>query len=251
MIPAKKLGMKTKQLLFLVCSLLLLSSCTFNLGFKRISPSTNIVEKELPQSAFDKINISAMANIKYVQGETDNYRVVISAPDNYLDLFRINVNEGKLMIDFEQENIEIETKNVNILIYAPTLNELSNSGIAEVKVDSLQADVLLLENSGVGSLLLDNVRLSQLDVQCSGVGNIKLSGEVDCAKMDCSGVGNIDARQLLARTVTGAVSGVGDISCYVTDSLEANVNGVGSLKYTGDPQYKKLNSTGVGSIQQQ
>jgi hypothetical protein len=229
-----------------MCSIVLLSSCVVSSFGNKIEPSNNIVEKEYQQSAFDKVDIDAMANVKFVQGVTGDYRVVLSAPDNYHDLFKIGVERGKLVVDFKENNINIETKNVKILVYAPTLHELYNSGIARVQIDALHSDVLLVDNSGVGTMNLKGLNLSMLSVDCSGVGNIELAGKAGRAKMECSGVGNINAAKLKTRAIIADVSGVGGIECFVTDSLKADVSGVGGLKYAGNPKFKKLKNSGIG-----
>ena len=224
-----KMNKIQKVLLMMAGCMVLLSSCLVNIGLNKIKPSENVVERAYPQSAFDKIAIGVTGQVRFVQSEDANCRVVLKAPDNYLDLFKLEVTDGKLKVGFKERNTEIETKDVMITIYAPELSELENTGVADVEAASLQAEELTLVNSGVG--------------------HIKTDGEAVRVKLVCSGVGDIDAAGLKARTVTGSVSGVGGVSCYASDSLVANVSGVGSLTYAGNPTYKKENCSGVGAIQ--
>ena len=231
----------------MLCSLLLLSSCIVN--FRKIKPSDVIVEKEYRQEAFDKIEINVTANAKFVQSAEGDYRVVLSAPENYHELFKMAVNEEeKLEVDFKKHNTNIETDDVKLTIYSPTLHELVNAGVGRFVIDSLNTPVLMVENAGVGALTMKGLHLSMADIRCSGVGNMDLSGETVRAKMECSGVGNINAANLKARALKAEVSGVGGIQCYATDSLKAEVSGVGSLKYAGEPHFKKLNSSGIGKV---
>ena len=242
-----------KNFLLLLSSLFLLCSCFVNFdsfGGNQIKPSDNIVQQTFTQSAFDRIDLDVMAKIKFVQSTVGDYRVVLSAPDNYIDLFDLKVDDGLLKVRFNENKISIDTENVKMLIYSPSLRSIKNSGIASLIADSLRSDVLKLDNSGVGSLVLKGLHLNSLNVDCSGVGNIDLEGETGRAKMECSGVGNINAEQLQARSLYGNVSGVGGITCHATDSLKAVVSGVGSLKYAGNPHHKQLNRSGIGGIQQ-
>ena len=238
-----------KNFLLLLCSLFLLSSCFVSFGDHQIKPSDNIVKQTFTQSAFDRIDIDVMAKIKFVQSIDGDYRVALSAPDNYIDLFDMKVSDGVLKIRFNKKNTSIDTENVKMLIYSPTLRGLKNSGIASLVADSLRSEVLTIDNSGVGSLNLSGLSLMSVDVDCSGVGSIVLAGETTRAKLECSGVGSINAEHLQARSLYGDVSGVGGITCNATDSLKAEVSGVGSLKYTGNPHHKKLHRSGVGGIQ--
>ncbi|MBQ9646399.1 MAG: DUF2807 domain-containing protein [Prevotella sp.] len=242
--------------LLTLCSLMvLLTSCVeVHLGNghgKKIKPSKNIVVNEYKQAPFDKVDIDVLASqVTFMQGQAGDYRVVLSAPDNYVELFEFKVEDGELDIDFARKNVNIEATGVKILIYAPSLRKIENSGVANVKADSLQVDELKIENSGVGSMKLHNLKATAVDVECSGVGNVELRGTAERATLECSGVGSIKAEELKAIAVKAEVSGVGGISCYASERLKGDVSGVGSLKYSGNPKEKKLNRTGIGKISQ-
>lgn len=242
--------------LLTLCSLMvLLTSCVdIHLGNghgKKIKPSSNIVVKEYKQAPFDKVDIDIVASqVTFIQSQAGDYRVVLSAPDNYVELFEFKVEEGELEVDFARRNVNIEAAGVKLLVYAPSLRKIDNSGVANVKADSLQADELKIENSGVGSMKLHNLKATAVDVECSGVGNVELQGTAERATLECSGVGSIKAGELKAVAVKAEVSGVGGVSCYASERLKGEVSGVGSLKYSGNPQEKKLNRTGVGKISQ-
>lgn len=240
--------------LLTLCSLMvLLTSCVeIHLGNghgKKIKPSPNIVVNEYKQAPFDKVDIDVVASqVTFIQSQADDYRVVLSAPDNYVELFDFRVEEGELDVDFARKNVNIEAAKVKLLIYTPSLRKIENSGVANVKADSLQAGELKIENSGVGSMKLHNLKATAVDVECSGVGNVELQGYAERATLECSGVGGIQAEGLKAAAVKAEVSGVGGISCYASERLKGEVSGVGSLKYSGNPREKKLNRTGIGKI---
>lgn len=239
-----------KKLLFLsaLCALLL-TSCRFSFGdAKKIKPSHNIVKNEYRVASFDKIDVDVVANVKFIQGGGADYRVVLSCPENYTELFKFEVEQGELNVEFTRDNVNIEPTNVDITIYAPNLHGLENSGVASVEIDRLQTDRLEIDNSGVGTLYLSGLSVGQLEADCSGVGNIELAGGADRVELDCSGVGSIKAKALKAREVTADVSGVGGIWCYASERIIGEVSGVGSLKYGGSPQEKQLNRNGVGEI---
>lgn len=232
---------------------LVLASCKFeriaslNDG-RMIEPSSNIVKNEYRLSAFDQVDIDVVANVKFIQGSEGDYRVVLSCPENYVELFQFDVDGTELGVEFTRDRVNIEAKHVDITIYAPTLRQLENGGVASVEVDRLTTDRLEVENSGVGSLYLSGLTVRQMDAECSGVGNVELSGTADEARLECSGVGSIKAERLTAKAVRADVSGVGGVSCHATESIDADVSGVGSLRYGGKPQRKNLNRTGVGKI---
>lgn len=243
--------MKQSLLLTALCSLLLascrLSSVNFGDG-KKLEPSQQIVKRESVMKPFDKIDVDVVANVKFIQTDTAVFRVVLSCPDNYVDLFRFEVDGGELEVAFTRDNVNIEPANVDITIYAPSLRSLENSGVASVEIDRLRAERLEIDNSGVGSLYLSGLAVGDLEADCSGVGSIELAGSADRVVLDCSGVGSIKAAALKGRVVKADVSGVGGVSCYASERIDGEVSGVGSLSYGGSPCQKQFRRDGVGKI---
>jgi len=240
--------MKRTLYLLMAGCLLSLSSCRVDLGNggTKIDPSDNIVKAKYPQEAFDKVDNHVVGSIRLVQSKDS--RVTLSAPENYIDLIEFKNKDGELDIKFKKDNISIDTKDVVIIVYSPTFREITNSGAADVRMDSLTTDELEIKNSGVGAFNLTQLKVQKIEVSCSGVGSITLSGEAGEADYSCSGVGNINAKDLKARDVEAGVSGVGGIECYASESIKGRVTGVGGLKYAGHPAQKDLNRSMTGGI---
>ena len=239
-----------KRMLYLLMAgcLLSLSSCRVDLGNggTKIDPSDNIVKAKYPQEAFDKVDNHVVGSIRLVQSKDS--RVTLSAPENYIDLIEFKNEDGELDIKFKKDNISIDTKDVVIIVYSPSFREITNSGAADVRMDSLTTDELEIKNSGVGAFNLTQLNVQKIEVSCSGVGSITLSGEAGEADYSCSGVGNINAKDLKACDVEASVSGVGGIECYASESIKGRVTGVGGLKYAGHPAQKDLNRSMTGGI---
>ena len=242
--------MKANLLLMLTTLILSVSSCSVNLGSgaEIVEPSEKIVKAKYPQAPFDKIESHVVGNIQLVQ--SDNSRVTLSAPENYIDFFEFKNKDGKLDINFTKGNVNFDAVNITILIYTPTLKMIKNSGAADIRLDSLVTDEFEIDNSGVGSFQLNHLYARRIDVSCSGVGSISVDGKVDRADYSCTGVGSINAEELKAREVEAKVSGVGSINCYASDYIKGSVTGVGGLKYAGHPAKKDLNHPLTGGIKE-
>lgn len=240
--------MKKLLLLLIAGCLLLFTACKVNLGTgeNRIDPSGNIVKAKYPQEAFDKVDNHVVGNIQLVQSSQS--RVTLSAPDNYIDLFEFKNEDGELTINFKEDNISIDTKDVVIVIYTPSISKVKNSGAADIRLDSLTTDELEVSNSGVGAFNLGHIKAREIDVSCSGVGSITISGQTDEAEYSCSGVGSINAKDMVSRVTDASISGVGGIECYASESIKGRVSGVGGLKYAGHPAKKDLHNSMVGGI---
>ena len=240
--------MKTNLLVMMAALMLSVSGCRVNLGdgAEMIEPSENIVKAKYPQAAFDKVESHVVGNIQLVQ--SNQSRVTLSAPENYVEFFEFKNEGGELEINFKKDHITFDGSNITIIIYTPKLKKIKNSGAGDIRMDSLNTNELDVENSGVGSFDLAKIKARKVDVKCSGVGSITVSGKSDEVELECSGVGSISAEDLHAIEVDANVSGVGGIKCYASEYIKGRVSGVGGLQYAGHPAKKDLHHSMTGGI---
>ena len=242
--------MKTNVLVLMTALLLMMTSCNVSVGDggKLIEPSEKIVKTEYPQATFDKVESHVVGKILLVQSKDSTSSVTLSVPENYVDFFAFKNENGKLTIDFAQNNFSLKSDSIKIIVSSPNFTEITNTGAAEIRLKGLQGEELNLNNSGVGAFLFSNLVIRKVDVLCSGVGSIKLNGRAGKVDYNCTGVGSIEAKNLKARRVEANVTGVGGIECYASEYLNATVSGVGKIRYAGHPEKKELNAGLTGSI---
>ena len=221
-----------KKVLFLMMSVLALTSCKIDLkdwnDTNLIEESDNVVTKEYKLKPFEEVHMRCVGAVELIQDEKKSGTVELTAPENYIELYKFENNGNELEINFAKQHINIHTRNVKIKVYTNDLLALKNSGASSIRMDSLDTDRIKIINSGVGS--------------------IAISGLADNVTLQNSGVGSINAENLKALNVKANVSGVGSITCYASEKIEGKVSGVGSLKYAGNPKHKDNKRTGVGSI---
>ena len=238
-----------KKVVILLLCVMALMSCHFHVsGSNLIEPSDNIVTKEYQMSPFKAIVSHVFTTVEIIQSDEKDGLVVLTAPENYIELIKFNDKDERLNIGYNKDNINIDGHHVNITIYTSNLQMIKNSGAASISLDSLDTDKLDIQNSGVGSFRLNNVLADQVTVGCSGVGDISINGETIDATLNCSGVGSIRAKDLKSKNVDAHVSGVGGIECHASDYIYSRVTGVGSLKYAGHPTKKDVNKSITGGI---
>jgi len=119
---------------------------------------------------------------------------------------------------------------------------VSGSGDMNVKghFESFDGDV-----SGSGKIVLDARIDEAADFTISGSGEVNASGEADAVKAQISGSGKVLAADLQTQRCQVRISGSGDVEINVTEELDANISGSGSVSYRGSP--KKINSHAAGS----
>ena len=205
-----------KKVLFLMMSILALTSCKVDLkgwDTNLIEESGKVITKEYKLKPFEEVHMRCVGAVEIIQDEKKSGTVELTAPENYIELYKFENNGDELEINFAKQHVNIHTQNVKIKVYTNDLLALKNSGASSIKMDSLDTD--------------------KIDIVNSGVGSITIGGLADNVKLQNSGVGSINAEKLKALNVKANVSGVGSITCYASEKIEGRVSGVGSLKYAG------------------
>lgn len=119
---------------------------------------------------------------------------------------------------------------------------VSGSGDMDLKghFSSFESDV-----SGSGKVVMSAKIDNTADFGISGSGKIEARGEADVVKTHISGSGKVLAADLQTNRCEIRISGSGDVEINVTNELDANISGSGSVSYRGNP--KKVNSHASGS----
>lgn len=92
------------------------------------------------------------------------------------------------------------------------------------------------------------LEVTELEVQLAGAGLISLRGKANSQRLELSGAGNLSAFELESKACYIELSGFGSAQIFVTDNLEAEVSGVGNIRFKGDPRNIQREVTGLGDI---
>lgn len=95
---------------------------------------------------------------------------------------------------------------------------------------------------------LSNIRGERLDVNYRGAGRLVIDGEVRDLRLRAQGVGEVDTKGLVAQDANVSFEGIGSVSIYAKDKLNANVRGMGDLTYYGNPRVVNKSVSGIGSV---
>jgi len=105
-----------------------------------------------------------------------------------------------------------------------------------------------LANDGAGSVRISGLAGGDIEIENAGAGSIVASGRVANESIALDGVGKIDTTALEAKDVTVSNNGVGSVRVRVSGVLTASVNGVGEIRYTGNPSHVESQVFGIGRI---
>lgn len=192
--------------------------------FYGVRGSGEIEEEVREVSQFSKVEISGAYEVEIVVG--NEHKVEISAEDNLLSLIKTKVRGNTLVIE-NRKNIS-PREDIVIKITTETLERIETSGASSIYANNIDARTFSLDFSGAGSVYLEG----------------------DCSRLivDMSGAGSLNAKKLIANDVQIEISGASSAKVFASESISADVSGVGSIDYYGDPEDVRTDVSGVGSI---
>lgn len=207
--------------------------------------SLSTSQAQLP-GEFSGIKASDPVNIVVFQGGENT--VTIDAPENIREKIKTRT-EGEILVISADEKIK-SGETVTVSISVKSLKRLEISGTAEIRSENqLSCDTLHIESNGAGNINLD-VKANGIKTKITGAGDIQLKGSARYLDASVSGAGELKAFHLETEKAKVRVSGAGDVKINVSQSLDANVSGAGSVIYKGEPADRNVNISGAGSVRQ-
>jgi len=200
------------------------------------------VTQTLDLATFDGLGLTIAADVMIRQGSTQSVKV--EAQQNIIDNLKKEVKDGVWKIGFDKNVRKHEP--VKIWVTVKDLKDLNISGSGSILGESRFTNLadMSLSISGSGDIRLD-ADSKQLNVAISGSGNMNLAGTTEGSNMKISGSGDIKAFDLSARTCEVKISGSGNSSVNVSESLEVAIAGSGDVYYKGRPSVRsKVSGSG-------
>ncbi len=230
--------------LFYIIGLILLF---LNLGFAQNRKNGDVLETK-PVKDFTGVYSSLAADIYLTQA--DSFSFEIEARNKVIRLLETEVVNGILRIKLDRDSdIWDNFDKATIRISAPSFEKLNFSGAGKIRaINKLKGRNLDIVVSGANTLEIDDTEYDSLSLELSGVGNIDMMGKVQNARILLSGTGNIDLMDLVIQNAQCDISGLGNLSCNVENVLDAEVSGMGRIKYKGEPKSIKKSISGLGKV---
>ena len=198
-------------------------------------------------------NVGAFFNLD-IDGE---YEIILQEGSNPLVTVETDENlhqyvetklDGQTLKVRNIEKIQA-TENVRLIITYQKLEDIVLGGAAKVENRGvINSDELNIRVNGSGVIDLA-INVQELDLKLGGAGSVNLRGKAEKQKMELSGAGNVAALELESKDGEVNLSGIGSAQVFVTDNLKAEVSGVGSIRFKGDPRNLQREVSGLGDIE--
>ena len=109
--------------------------------------------------------------------------------------------------------------------------------------------LVAVEHSGSGSMVVRGIHAERFTVGVSGSGTVELAGRADALVASVDGSGSLGATELMTISATVALTGSGGAEVHASQKVVANVQGSGSVRYTGAAQDVVQNVSGPGRVE--
>ena len=200
---------------------------------------------------FSRINFKSIGEVFLTQGDVCN--VEFSGPSDLIEKIKTTVNDGELSITYNAKIRDwsdlqlLGSPKLNYAITLKSLEAINMGGAGNLEAGHLEGETLLLSHSGLGKMQIEDLHCQELTVELGGLGEVVVKGVVQSQVVDLSGAGSYEAEELESQTAKVGLSGAGSANVWVEGELDANVSGVGSIRYKGNAAITQ-SSSGLGDI---
>ena len=194
-------------------------------GIPIASRAANEVTETRAVSGFDHIRVQGVFSTE-VTASAHRTHVVLTGDPNLLARVTTEVQDGWLVVGMR-----------------PGVN-FGPGPKLQIALPHLRA----FENNGAGSATINGLNGGDVEITNSGAASIVAYGHAARETVSLNGTGKIDTTAVNAHDVTVDNNGVGAIHVRANGDLQMNVNGVGEIRYTGNPTHVESHINGIGRI---
>lgn len=185
-----------------------------------------VVKETRDVGSFESIALRGSAELRVKIGSERS--VAIEGSERSIGGLSTEVSGDTLYITTARKEWSFGKSRVVIHITTPTLAELRLEGGNDVRLQGF--------NGG-------NSR-----IEIEGAAHVKANGRLDKLIVHMAGAGHADLKQLVANDAKVTVEGVGSVYVNSTGTLDATMNGVGAILYSGSPHEVNTSMNGLGTI---
>jgi hypothetical protein len=190
-----------------------------------VNGSGKVVSETRPVSGFTAVELDGAGKLQLSQGDEEGLTIV--ADDNLLPLIESDVQGATLRLGFKE--------GTSISRFSELTYQLTVKDLEAVTVD------------GMAVVEGEDLELERLRAEINGAGTWKLGGSTDELDVEINGMGSFDSPELASRVARVVISGSGNVVVQVSETLDAEIDGAGSIRYIGSPQVTQ-HIAGAGSV---
>lgn len=204
--------------------------------------SQKVIKEKRTVSDFTKVAISGSGQLFIKQGETE--ALTIEADSHFLPEVKSEVIDKTLHLGPKES---ITKPLINYYLTVKNIEDIHTAGeIVLSSNGSISAKTLNLVTAGAGKVDL-KLKTDTLNIEAAGSSEITLSGTVITQTFKIAGTSKIQSKKLVAKNTQVEIKGAGEAEVNSTETLAVKIEGVGTVKYYGEPKITQEIS-GAGEI---
>jgi hypothetical protein len=203
----------------------LLSACDHGDDFTSRGPSRSETREVGPFAAVD---MSGAARLEITVGQPES--LVLEGRASSVERVKTEVRHNTLFIESKPRDwfMSSNRRRITVRISVPRLQSLQVEGGNDVRLTGFDG--------------------GDSTIQASGAAHIFAEGRLTALTVRMAGAGHGDFSRLIADQAKVTVEGVGSVIVHPKDTLDATMNGVGAILYTGSPREVNTRMNGLGTI---
>lgn len=146
------------------------------------------------------------------------------------------------------ERVETEVRNNTLFIESKPRDWFMSSNRRRITVKLTVPRLESLQVEGGNDVRLSGFDGGETIIRASGAAHIQAEGRLTELTVRMAGAGHGDFSRLVADEANVVVEGVGSVIVHPKDTLDATMNGVGAILYTGSPREVNTRMNGLGTI---
>jgi hypothetical protein len=200
--------------------------------------------KSFEMGDFSEIRIEGAFKVYLVQGN-DCFVKVKSTGSDVFDKIKINNYQNEVEIKMDQSVFDFSR--ISLYITFKTLEKLDIEGGVVLKTNGyLDLNNFAVNVSGGANVDL-YMKADKVNIYGEGGFLFDLKGVANSLIIKINGAGHVNAAELKSKEVSFTTIGFGTGSVYATQNLNAKIEGVGKLRYKGNPKVMQY-IDGLGAV---
>ncbi|HEY0684337.1 MAG TPA: DUF2807 domain-containing protein [Steroidobacter sp.] len=189
-----------------------------------------VVSERRDVDGFDSIKLEGATKLEITIGEP--FSVQVNGHESAVNRVETKVDGDTLEIKGKARDwiVRDNSSRLTVQITLPKLESLQVEGGNDVSVVGFKG--------------------GDTKIKAAGAANLRADGQLDQLTVRMSGAGHADLSKLLVADAKVTVDGVGSVVVHPVESLDATMNGVGAIFYTGTPRRVNTRMNGLGTIAQ-
>ncbi|WP_009033148.1 GIN domain-containing protein [Indibacter alkaliphilus] len=207
---------------------------------------------EVETESFDiegvsRLKVSGVFNLHISQGDQES--LTIEGHPDLISLFQVKQRGDLLELHIsEKDSRTFNKKGAKVNLKVAGLSEMEFEGAGNIAtVNPLDLNDFRLIGRGVGKVNME-LEADHVDADLNFVGSLTLKGVARELTLINEGIGNIDASKLIAQKVELVSGGIGKVAVHCEGELSLEVDGIGTVSYTGNPTVVHEKVNGIGKV---